>query len=267
MASKIRNGISHVWLENKVVLVTGGYGHLGRCIAENLASHGGRVYVLGRSKEKFSNSVDSRFENIFFNYCDISTSESIAESISQIVKIEKKVDALINNAFYIKGKDPETMSNEDWEFGMDGSLTSVFRAMKEVIPYFKHQRFGKIINVASMYGMIAPDFDVYNDFPSFVNPPHYGAAKAGVIQLTKYYASFLGQFNINVNSVSPGPFPSNEIQKRYPVFIDTLAKKTVLNRIGQPEELGGMFTFLVSDAASYITGQNFTIDGGWTIKS
>ena len=116
-----------------------------------------------------------------------------------------------------------------------------------------------------MYGMVAPQFEVYEDFPQFLNPPHYGAAKAGIIQLTKYYASYLGAFNIKVNAVTPGPFPSNPVQTEKN-FIQELEKKTCLNRVGRPEDLGGAFVFLAADASNFMTGQNLVIDGGWTIK-
>ena len=117
----------------------------------------------------------------------------------------------------------------------------------------------------AMYGIVAPDFSVYDESPRFLNPPHYGAAKAGVLQLTRYYASYLGKLNIQVNAVSPGPFPSNIVQENT-TFIGQLAERTCLKRIGKPEELAGVFTFLSSDAANFITGQNFIVDGGWTTK-
>ena len=116
-----------------------------------------------------------------------------------------------------------------------------------------------------MYGIVAPQFDVYNDYPQFINPPHYGAAKAGVVQLTKYYASYLGNKNIQVNAVTPGPFPSETVQQSEG-FIKKLEEKTALNRIGKPEDLAGAFVFLSSDASDFITGQNIIIDGGWTTK-
>ena len=114
-----------------------------------------------------------------------------------------------------------------------------------------------------MYGVVAPDFSVYDDSPQFFNPPHYGAAKAGLVQLTKYYASYLGKYNINVNAVSPGPFPHDSVQKDVG-FIKRLESKTALKRIGKPSDLGGIFVFLCSDASNYITGQNLMVDGGWT---
>jgi gluconate 5-dehydrogenase len=157
------------------------------------------------------------------------------------------------------------MTDDEWAYGIDGSLNSVFRCIREVIPYFKSQGAGKIINVSSMYGIVAPQFEVYDDFPQFLNPPHYGAAKAGIIQLTKYYASYLGKLNINVNAVTPGPYPSDKVQKS-DGFVKELEKKTCLNRIGNPEDLAGAFVFLASDASNYITGHNIVVDGGWTIK-
>ncbi|MFT4848997.1 MAG: NAD(P)-dependent dehydrogenase (short-subunit alcohol dehydrogenase family), partial [Sediminicola sp.] len=131
------------------------------------------------------------------------------------------------------------------------------------IPYLSNN--ASIANVSSMYGLVAPDFDAYENCPQFLNPPHYGAAKAGVIQLSKYYASFLGKKGIRVNAVSPGPFPSSEVQKN-DNFMKELSKRTLLNRIGLPHELAGVFVFLMSESSRFITGQNFVVDGGWTVR-
>ena len=100
------------------------------------------------------------------------------------------------------------------------------------------------------------------DGKEFANPPSYGAAKAGVIQLTKYLASFLSPYGVRVNALSPGPFPFPETQKNND-FIEKLASKNMLNRIGQPEDLKGAIALLCSDASSYMTGQNICVDGGW----
>lgn len=254
-------------LKNKVVLVTGGYGHLGKAITESLIFHNAKVYVLARDMEKFDSSFQDldNNSNLKFKYCDISDSRSIEQSLEEVLAVEGKIDALINNAFYSKGQSPESMSNEDFAFCLDGTLSSVFRVIKALIPIYKNQNKGKIINVSSMYGIVAPQFEVYTDYPEFLNPPHYGAAKAGVIQLTKYYASFLGPYNIQINCITPGPFPSYNVQEKQG-FIEELERKTCLGRIGTPEDLAGAFVFLVSDAANFITGQNLIVDGGWTIK-
>ena len=112
--------------------------------------------------------------------------------------------------------------------------------------------------------MLSPKFSIYEHFPNQFNPSHYGAAKAGVIQLTKYYAALLAPHNITVNCVSPGPFP-NENTKKHIEFVNQLSKNVPLGRVGSPEELKGIFVLLSSNASNYITGQNLIVDGGWSI--
>lgn len=255
-------------LKNKVVIITGGYGHLGKGITESLLFHEATVYVMGRDEAKFKEAFpDSTINKSLLHFVsgDISETESIINSFQTVFDTEGKIDVLINNAFYSKGQSPETMTDEDWAYCMDGTLSSVFRTIRCIIPLFKKSGTGKIINVSSMYGVVAPQFEIYDDFPAYLNPPHYGAAKAGVIQLTKYYASYLGKDNIQVNAVTPGPFPSESVQQTKG-FVKALETKTSLNRIGRPEDLAGAFVFLASDAANFITGQNIIIDGGWTSK-
>jgi len=99
----------------------------------------------------------------------------------------------------------------------------------------------------------------------YTNPPHYGAAKAAVLQLTRYYAVLLGEYNIQVNAISPGPFPKTKIQHENPVFIERLKSKNPLNKIGTPEDLAGVLVLLSSHASDFMTGQNVQVDGGWTI--
>lgn len=253
-------------LSDKVVLITGGYGYLGRGITRSLLYHGASVYVLGRNEKKFRAAFgdpETGEKKLFFETCDISDTESIARAFETVFLKEEKIDTLINNAFYLQGQDPLKMSDTDWKTGIDGTLNSVFKCTREVLPYLEKSDTPRIINVSSMYGMVAPDFSVYRNHQHMLNPPHYGAAKAGVIQLTKYYASFLGPKGITVNAVTPGPFPSDTVRKEED-FIEVLKAKTSLKRIGKPEDLGGAFVFLASEASGYVTGQNIVIDGGWT---
>lgn len=255
-------------LSKKIILITGGYGYLGRAVTESLVHHGAKVYVLGRDK--------SRFDEVFpqdkgpernpdFMICDVSDSTSIEQAYKSIFDVEKRIDVLINNAFYLNGKDPYTMSDEDWASGIDGTLNSVFRCIRSAVPYLKQSTSGRIINVSSMYGVVAPDLSIYDEFPEMLNPPHYGAAKAAVAQLSRYYAGLLGPSGIKVNTVTPGPFPPLNVQQKT-AFIDELNKRTCLKRIGQPEELAGAFVYLASEASGYMTGQNMIIDGGWTSR-
>lgn len=255
-------------LKNKVIIVTGGYGHLGKAITESLLHHEASVYVMGRDETKFTETFQDAIANkalLYFVSGDISATESINSAFQTVFDKEGKIDVIINNAFYSKGQSPQNMTDDEWAYCIDGTLSSVFRTTRSIIPFYKATGQGKIINVSSMYGIVAPQFEIYEEFPQYLNPPHYGAAKAGVLQLTKYYASYLGNQNIQVNAVTPGPFPSETVQQTEG-FIKALETKTSLNRIGKPEDLAGAFVFLASDAANFITGQNIIIDGGWTSK-
>ncbi|MCX7144171.1 MAG: SDR family oxidoreductase [Proteobacteria bacterium] len=249
-------------LQGKVVLLTGGYGYLGQSIASGLAEFGAHVFVLGKSEEKFQ-QIFSGSKSISFETCDVGQTASVEAAFSSVAKNAGKIDVLINNAFFCRGNDVEKMSDDDWEFSIEGTLNSVHRCVRAVLPYLKRRSRGKIINVSSIYGMVAPHFSIYEDFPQQLNPSHYGAAKAGVIQLTRYFAVFLGPHNINVNCVTPGTFPSAKTQENN-AFIAELTELSPLKRIGHPDDLKGAFIFLSSGASDYVTGHNLVVDGGWT---
>ncbi len=245
-------------LKERNIVITGGYGHLGKAMSSALISSGANLVVLGRSEEKF---IKSGLESSEFIQCDISSTQSVKRAVSKVKNKFGKIDVLINNAFFCVGGNPRDMTDEDWGFGIEGSLNSVYRCIREFTDIIK--KGGSVINISSMYGIVSPDFRVYKENPQFINPPSYGAAKAGVIQLTKYFATLMAQEGIRVNSISPGAFPSPEVQKSKS-FIDALVDKIPMKRIGEPEDLSGTIVFLSSRASEYITGQNIIVDGGWT---
>jgi len=263
--------MKHIFdLTEKVAIVTGGYGYLGSGITEALLAFGAKVIVAGRSEEKFKEKFkDNQNENLFFIPFDISESGDIfKKKFDEIKGKYGSLDIVFNNALFTKGNSQENMTDEDWAFTMDGVLGSIHKSIKACIPIMKQQQYGKIINIASMYGHISPNFDrLYkgDNCEKYTNPPHYGVAKAGVIQLTKYYAVFLGKHNIYVNAISPGPFSKKTIQKENPIFIERLKDSNPLNKLGIPQDLAGISVLLSSQASDFITGQNFAIDGGWTI--
>ena len=248
-------------LEGRVIALTGGYGWLGVAIAKGLASHGGRVFILGRDRERFEAAFGD--PSVQFVECDLEQSSSIDAAFATVTKIGGGLNVVINNAFYCRGSDPEAISDADWAYSIDGTLGTVHRGIRASIPYLKKQSDSRIINVASIYGLVSPNFSIYEKHPQQKSPPFYGAAKAAVIQLTRYYAVLLGPYGINVNCVTPGAFPSKKTQSNAE-FIAAIGAKTPLARIGQPEELQGPFVFLSSRAASYVTGHNLVVDGGWT---
>ena len=122
---------------------------------------------------------------------------------------------------------------------------------------------GSIVLFSSMYGTVSPDPQVYHE-PMTPNPIEYGVGKAGIQQMARYLAAHWGPRGVRSNSVSPGPFPNPGILRDQPAFVERLARKVPLNRVGLADEIAGPVAFLLSDAASYINGQNLAVDGGWT---
>ena len=253
-------------LQNRTVFITGGAGHLGTAMCEALAELGANIVIGSRDKEK-STSITSKLSEEFGVQAsavqlDITSPESIEEALLVIEKEYGVLDILINNAWSGKKNTFESISIDDWKYDIDVCLNGVFYTVKKAFPYLKKTK-GVIVNVASMYGHVAPDYKMYAG-TDHANPPSYGAAKAGVIQLTKYLASFLSPHGIRVNAISPGPFPFADIVKNEE-FMGALEAKTMLNRLGNPEDLKGAIALLSSDASSYKTGQNICVDGGWTV--
>lgn len=255
-------------LNGKVAIVTGGYGYLGCAMVRALANSRAKVIVAGRSEEKFSFAFSEKERRtIEFRFIDITRSDSISKFISTIRTEFGQIDILVNNAHASRGTSQESMTDEDWTYTLEGVLGSVHKSIRAVIPIMKKQVSGKIINITSMYGIVSPDFKLYEGdcCEPYTNPPHYGAAKAAMIQLTKYYAVLLGEYNIQVNAISPGPFPNEKIQKEAPIFIKRLQDRNPLHKIGKPEDLTGVILLLSSKGSDFITGQTIQVDGGWTI--
>jgi NAD(P)-dependent dehydrogenase (short-subunit alcohol dehydrogenase family) len=252
-------------LTGQTVLLTGGYGHLGQAVTAGMLAHGARVVVLGRSAETFAKAFGEPTERLHFVFCDIAETASVQAAFRQSFDLYGPPNVLINNAFYSRGQQPDALPDADFALGLDGSVGAAYRGLREVLPYLRAAGGGKIINVASMYGIVAPDFGAYADAPQFLNPPHYGAGKAAMIQLTKYFASYLGPENIQVNCVSPGAFPSDKVRENAD-FEGELQRRIPLGRVGEPQDLAGAFVFLSSTASNFVTGHNLVVDGGWTIR-
>jgi len=252
-------------LTGQTVLLTGGYGHLGQAIAAGLLAQGARVVVLGRRQQAFTEAFGEGHEHLHFIFCDVAEVASVQAAFRQSFDQFGNPSVLINNAFYSRGQQPDGLPDADFALGLDGSVGTAYRCLREVLPYLRAAGGGKIINVASMYGVVAPDFGAYAEAPQFLNPPHYGAGKAAMIQLTKYFASYLGPENIQVNCVSPGAFPSDSVRQNAN-FEGELRRRIPLGRVGEPQDLAGAFVFLSSAAANFVTGHNLVVDGGWTIR-
>ena len=253
-------------LKGKNIILTGGCGNLGRVMAKYLLDYGANLFIASRNATPLPELEGS----VHYIKCDLEKTEAIQELYRQVEEIGGSIDVLINNAAYGGGAGGKKMTktrmedfdDETWAYGLDGSVGVTFRCIREVIPYMKKAGKGSIVNVSSMYGIVAPDHSIYGDTGNN-SPVTYGAGKAGVVQLTKYSASYLAKDNIRVNCLTPGPFP--KLSAVDPDFLKILQKKTMLGRTGNPEELAGPLILLCSDASTFMTGTNIVVDGGWTV--
>lgn len=255
-------------LDGKVIVLTGGAGYLGTAITVGLLEFGATVMVADIAAPKLEEISESgrKYPNLFSTICDVSSTDSIKEMFKTTYEKCGKIDVLINCATFGAGYGSsgkiESTSDEDWFKGVDGALGVTFRCTREVIQYFDKIGGGNIINFGSMYGVVSPDPKIYGTSGQN-NPANYGAGKAGVLQFTRYCAAHLVGKKIRVNSITPGPFP-NTNRPIPPEFLDNLSAKTMLGRVGKPKEIVGAVVFLSSDASSFMTGSNITVDGGWT---
>lgn len=254
-------------LKDKTIIITGGTGHLGKAMSEALAAYEANLFIVGSSDKKNREYAIVLKNKYALNICEglqmnIDDEKSIHNTFEYINRKTGSINVLINNAAYSKAGRVEDIPDSDWCKGIDGTINGVFRTTKAVLKYMVPQKNGNIINIASMYGMVAPDPMVYGD-SGYDNPANYGAGKAAVIQFTKYIATTYGNMGIKANAISPGPFPNHKVQENQQ-FIKNLSRRTPLGRIGRPEDLQGIIVYLSSNASNYITGQNVAIDGGWT---
>jgi NAD(P)-dependent dehydrogenase (short-subunit alcohol dehydrogenase family) len=255
-------------LKGKTALITGGAGYLGSEISYTLAELGANIIIASRDRDKCQKRCDEINQQLpspvktLALELNLLEKDSIQKCFDDIHKEFEAVDILVNNAWSGNKNSWESITEEDWDYDIRMSLNSVFRITKVAYPDLKAKQ-GVIVNITSMYGHIAPDYRIY-DGKQFANPPSYGAAKAGILQFTRYLASFLSPHNIRVNAISPGAYPHPETQK-HKEFMERLGSKNPMNRIGYPHELKGAVALLCSDAGSYITGQNICVDGGWGV--
>jgi NAD(P)-dependent dehydrogenase (short-subunit alcohol dehydrogenase family) len=204
-------------LKGKTAVVTGGAGYLGTAISETLAELGANLVLASRDKAKCQKKCEEIVRLTGGSVqavgleLDVLKKNSATEFFAHVHEHFKAIDILVNNAWSGNKNSWESITDEDWEHDVDMSLNSVFRLTKAAFPDLKTTR-GVILNIASMYGHIGPDYRIY-DGKEFANPPSYGAAKAGVIQFTRYLASFLSPHGIRVNALSPGAFPHPPPQK------------------------------------------------------
>ena len=245
-------------LKNKVVVVTGSNGQLGKSICSFFKNLNSVVIGVDLDFDSVSNT-DKNFQ------LDISDTKKVKILFKKIYNEIGRIDVMINNAGVSTFETFESRPEKKIDWVMNVNLKGTFNCIQNLVNLFDKNKQDKstIVNIASMYGMISPDFRIYSDYDR-KNSEIYGATKAGIIQMTKYFAVHLSGRNIRVNSVSPGGI-YNPINPQSKDFIKNYSQRCPMKRMADTEEIVGAIAYLASDLASYTTGQNITIDGGMSV--
>ncbi len=252
-------------LQGKIALLVGGSGRYGRQITRALVQAGATTYVTTRNKDK-SKELELQFakEELYpkVAYLDQSIEESIVELRDQLMNLHGRIDILVNNAV----ARPMSGWNDDTALfaeSMRVNAVGIYSLTKIIGNAMEQQKSGSIINIGSIQGMVGPDDSLYEgfDFHGFV--PDYFFHKGGMINFTKFAASYYGKSNIRCNCLSPGGIESSVTP---PLFVERYSQRTLLNRMANDTDLMGALVFLASDASLYITGTNIPVDGGYTAK-
>lgn len=236
--------------KDKIVLITGASGGIGKAIAEKFAKTGAKVILndivqAQEPLEKLSQELGGKYF-----LADVSKLEEVEKMIEKIEKECGRLDVLINNAGIVRDKTLAKMTEEEWQKVIDVDLTGVFNCAKASLPLIVANQ-GKIINISSLVGQRG-NFGQTN----------YAAAKAGVIGFTKALCKEVGQFGVTVNAVAPGFIETPMIENVPPKIVEAAKRFTPLGRLGKPEEVANLIVFLASEEANFITGAVINIDGG-----
>ena len=241
-------------LEGKLVVVTGGNGLLGKQIVSRLREAKAQV---------IASDISINGENEYEMFMDVTNEESISNAIDALVSRFGRIDGWVNNAYPRTsdwGNKVEDVPFDSWRKNVDMHLNGYFICSRLALEQMKKQQSGSLINMSSIYGVMAPDFTVYEG-TSMTMPVAYSAIKGGIVNLTRYLAAYYGPFNIRVNAVSPGGIFDNQNE----IFVKNYNKKVPLRRMGTGTDIAASVHFLLSDDSQYITGHNLMVDGGWSI--
>ncbi len=248
-------------LSGKVALVTGGSRGLGLEMAEGLAEAGASLMLVARREQWLTPTVEAfkahgvKCDGVI---CDVSNPEEVQKTVNQTVETFGQVDILVNNAGVAWGAAAEELPVDKWKMVIDIDLTGAFLFSQAAGREMIKRKYGRIINVASIAGIIA-------SMPNIQQTSAYNAAKGGLLSLTRALAAEWAHHNIRVNAICPGFFSSRMADKVIDNAAEAIKASAPMGRIGNPGELKGVAVFLAADASNYITGQGIVVDGGTTI--
>lgn len=241
-------------LKDKIIIVTGGSGLIGKELVADIKRKGGIAINADIGVDTNLPSGTIRM--------DITNDQSIQLGIDLIVEEFGRIDGLVNNA-YPRTKDWgtkfEDIDPQSWRTNVDMQLNSYFVCCQKVLKIMAAQNSGAIVNIASIYGVVGNDFTLYEEYGG-TSPAAYSAIKGGLINFTRYLASYYGKKGIRINCVSPGGI----FDHQHPSFVTRYEAKVPMGRLGNPDDIAPAVSFLLSNEAKYITGQNLIVDGGWT---
>ena len=257
-------------LTGRRALITGACGGLGRIFADTLAELGADLILVDQPNSDFQelnetliNQWGSKIEN---HFCDFENQSQRTELISTIMKSGQGLSILINNAAFVGSSDLtgwsvpfQEQSIDSWRRAIEVNLTAVFDLSKGLSPLLKESKTGSIVNIASIYGMYGPDWNLYQG-TKLGNPAAYAASKGGLIQLTRWLATTISP-EIRVNAISPGGIYRNQPAE----FVKRYEAKTPLGRMASEDDFRGVITYLASDLSKYVTGEVINVDGGWGV--
>jgi len=254
-------------LDGKVVVLTGAGGFLGSFFSKFLYDKGAKVILVDNEKYNECCKLVSGMDGCFAVKCNITNELEVDYFTDTIFRMMKNVDILINNAAarqttIVDGKNVgfERFPVELWQQNLDVNLTGTFLCCREFGKHFIEQGHGVILNMGSQYGIIGCDQRVYGDTGMINSSAAYAATKSGILGLTRYLAAYWQGKNIRVNCLSPGGvFHDQDTQ-----FVKNYVEKTMIKRMGTPEDLANAVLYLISDASEWVTGFDMVVDGGWT---
>ena len=260
-------------LKNKVAVVTGALGLIGKNHCEALSEAGANVVVCDLDGAKCKIFASNLHEKSIGLETDITKKDSVIRLKDKILKELGKIDILVNNAaINDMFENPKAAAEQSkfenyplelWQKSLDVNVTGMFLCSQILGSEMAKNGIGSIINIASTYGIVGPDQSLYkkqDGTQSFYKSAAYPVTKGAVISFTRFLAAYWGNKGVRVNTLSPGGVENQ--QDEY--FIDNYSKKTPLGRMAKPTDYKGALIFLASDASDYMTGANLVVDGGWT---
>jgi len=238
----------------KIALVTGGATGIGRACAIELCKQGFEVIASYNTSENQAVSLALDYPQIHTVKADLTKQVQVKAMLSKLLDLYGKIDVLVNNAGIAQQKLFTDITEQDWDSMFDTNVKSMFLVTKGVLPKMIQNKYGKIVNISSMWGITGASCEV-----------HYSASKAAVIGLTKALAKEVGLSGINVNCVAPGIIQTDMNKNLDCETLAILKEETPLNKLGTPEQIASLVAFLVSDNSEFITGQIISANGGIVI--